>query len=72
MYGTLYGIYSVFFYLGQFLSGFVAQPLIDMSGTYYTVFIFEGVYGIIMAVIFAFIIFGKKLRVKPEGLDSND
>lgn len=51
-YGTIFGLYSAFFFLGQFASGFVAQPLIDMTGSYASVFSFNVVLGIVLAVIF--------------------
>lgn len=57
-YGTLFGFYSVFFYLGESLSGFVAQPLIDMNGTYNSVFIFDGIYSIMIAAVFALLVIG--------------
>ncbi|WP_165077648.1 MFS transporter [Methanogenium sp. MK-MG] len=51
-YGIVFGLYSVFFFMGQFVSGFVAQPLIDMSGSYHTVFVFNGIVGIVLAMAF--------------------
>lgn len=65
-YGTLYGIYSVFFYLGQFVSGFVSQPIIDISGTYQMVFTLGGLYSIMMTAVFVFLIFGKKVHAKNK------
>lgn len=65
-YGTLYGIYSVFFYFGQFVSGFVSQPIIDISGTYQMVFTLGGLYSIVMTAVFVFLIFGKKVHAKNK------
>lgn len=69
-YGTLFGVYSMFLYLGQFVSAFVAQPLIDVGGTYAAVFLFDGLYGIVIAAAFAFFAVGKKVRAGSSRCDT--
>lgn len=68
-YGTLFGVYSMSLYLGQFVSAFVAQPLIDMSGTYSAVFLFDGLYGVAIAAAFAFFVVTRKVRAGPGTCD---
>lgn len=67
--GTLFGVYSMFLYLGQFVSAFAAQPLIDAGGTYAAVFLFDGIYGVVIAAAFAFFAVGKKVRAGPGRCD---
>ena len=68
-YGILFGVYSMFFYLGQFVSAFAAQPLIDMGGTYAAVFLFDGIYGVGIAAVFAFFAVSKKIRAGSSRCD---
>ncbi|WP_274924367.1 MFS transporter [Methanogenium marinum] len=63
-YGTAFGLFSMFLYLGQFMSGFVAQPLIDFGGSYGALFVYSGLYSIVLAAVFAFFAIGPKVLAK--------
>ncbi|MBP2132217.1 MFS family permease [Methanomicrobium sp. W14] len=62
--GILFGLFTTFFFLGQFSSGYLTQPLISYFGTYFSAFFIEGLCAVLFTVLFTYLAIKNKKEAK--------